>query len=287
MLLRGVVLCVCFAIVYCSEGFNEEPFEEESETGHVAGHAERPSKLNGFQDSSLTNVLVRTRRARRTRAKYDYNLKKIRIREAGDRNAICLDGSEAVFYLSRNHDSKNWVVQLQAGGSCDNFQSCQERVKGPYGSSQSYDQYMKGVFVVSDDPRENPTFASWNKVYVPYCSGDVFVGRKRKYNHPYGMHMLGHFIVKAVFQQLMEDFKINNSDTKILFGGASAGGLGMLANIDFIQELVHPAKMKGFNDGGWFTLYPNFDEKLTQGSPYFFDQVLAKSVSICSYMHMD
>ena len=31
------------------------------------------------------------------------------------------------------------------------------------------------------------------------------------------MHMLGHFIVKAVFQQLMEDYKINNSDTKVGF----------------------------------------------------------------------
>ena len=96
MLLPRAVLCVCFATVYCSEGFNEELFEEESETGHVGSHAGRPSKLNGFQDSS-TNVLLRTRRARRTRAKYDYNLKKMRIREAEDRNAICL--GEFIMYL--------------------------------------------------------------------------------------------------------------------------------------------------------------------------------------------
>lgn len=30
---------------------------------------------------------------------------------------------------------------------------------------------------------------------------------------------------------------------QILFGGASSGGLGMLANIDFIQELVKPAEV--------------------------------------------
>ena len=48
-----------------------------------------------------------------------------------------------------------------------------------------------------------------------FCSGDVFVGRRKKHRHPYGMHMLGHYIVKAVFQQLMKDYKINNSKTKV------------------------------------------------------------------------
>ena len=92
---------------------------------------------------------------------------------------------------------------------------------------------------------------------------------------------------------------------QILFGGASSGGLGMLANIDFIQKLVKPAEVKraclqtlhmylhhmqsgsihfvalaiffyvafqirGYNDGGWFTLYPNFGETSDAGPPYFF-----------------
>jgi len=113
-------------------------------------------------------------------------------------------------------------------------------------------------------------FSSWNKVFVPYCSGDVFVGRKGKNTNPHNMNMFGHFIVKAVFLQLIEDYKIDSSDTKILFGGASSGGLGMLANIDFIQELVKPAQIRGYNDGGWFTLYPNFGETANAGPPFFF-----------------
>lgn len=94
MLLRGVLVTVCFSIVYCSEGFNEGVFQEESEISRVANRVGRPSKLNGFLDSSA-NVLVRRRRARRTRAKYDFNLNKIRIREAQSRNATCL----GKFYL--------------------------------------------------------------------------------------------------------------------------------------------------------------------------------------------
>jgi hypothetical protein len=79
------------------------------------------------------------------------------------------DGSIAVFYLSHNPSSKNWIIQLQAGGSCGSHKACHERAKGLYGSSKEYDLYMTGTFLSSDDPNQNPTFASWNKVYVPYC----------------------------------------------------------------------------------------------------------------------
>lgn len=79
------------------------------------------------------------------------------------------DGSEALFYLSRNPDSKHWVVQLQAGGSCGTYDSCLDRSKGPFGSSKNYSDFLTGTFVASDDPAENPMFSSWNKVFVPYC----------------------------------------------------------------------------------------------------------------------
>ena len=48
-----------------------------------------------------------------------------------------------------------------------------------------------------------------------FFSGDVFVGRKGKSTNPHGMNMFGHFIVKAVFLQLIEDYKIASPDTKV------------------------------------------------------------------------
>ena len=80
-----------------------------------------------------------------------------------------VDGSEAVFYLSRNRDSRHWVVQLQAGGSCRTYNSCLLRSKGSFGSSTSYADVLTGTFLASDDPHDNPMFSQWNKVYVPYC----------------------------------------------------------------------------------------------------------------------
>ena len=33
--------------------------------------------------------------------------------------------------------------------------------------------------------------------------------------HPYGVQMLGHFIIKAIMQQLIEDYKINTKGTSV------------------------------------------------------------------------
>ena len=74
-----------------------------------------------------------------------------------------------MFYLSHNPDSKHWVVQLQAGGSCGTYDSCLDRSRGSFGSSRNYSDFMTGTFIASDDPGENPMFSLWNKVFVPYC----------------------------------------------------------------------------------------------------------------------
>ena len=46
-------------------------------------------------------------------------------------------------------------------------------------------------------------------------SGDVFVGRKSKENHPFNMPMLGHYIVVAVVKQLIHDYRINRKGVKV------------------------------------------------------------------------
>ena len=50
----------------------------------------------------------------------------------------------------------------------------------------------------------------------------------------------------------------------------------MLANIDHVRKITVPAQVRGYNDGGWFTLYPNYGESYSaglpsQGLPKFFD----------------
>ena len=46
-------------------------------------------------------------------------------------------------------------------------------------------------------------------------SGDVFVGRMLKKNHPYRLPMLGHYIFTAVIEDLVRLYKINGKKTKV------------------------------------------------------------------------
>ncbi|XP_066922282.1 uncharacterized protein [Clytia hemisphaerica] len=198
------------------------------------------------------------------------NLSLKRIHKARRRNATCMDGSDARYYLSRQWESNNWVIHLQGGGSCITYDECRSRSEGPLGSSLPLDAHITGEWTLSNDPKINPTFHKWNKVLIPYCSGDVFVGRMLKKNHPYRLPMLGHYIFSAVIEDLVRLYKINKKKTKILFGGTSAGGVGVLANADYLQEMTKPAKVRAYNDGGWFTLFRSFGEKHNTNLPQFF-----------------
>ena len=80
-----------------------------------------------------------------------------------------IDGSNAAFYISRNRKSRHWVIRLQAGGSCVMYSECYDRQKTAFGSSKPLQDYITGTFLTSDDPKINPTFHKWNKVFIPYC----------------------------------------------------------------------------------------------------------------------
>jgi len=187
-----------------------------------------------------------------------------------------MDGSDGKYYLSRRPHSIDWVIHLQGGGSCISELECRERAKGPLGSSLLLSDSITGEYTLSDDPNINPTFHRWNKVVIPYCSGDVFVGRALKHQHPFRIPQLGHYIITTVIEDLIRHYKLNTKYAEILFGGTSAGGVGVIANIDHVQKLASPARVRGYNDGGWFTLYPNYEERYSQsmssnGLPQFFN----------------
>lgn len=44
-----------------------------------------------------------------------------------DPEAVCNDGSLAVYYIKKNSQSKNWLIYLEAGGQCYDEDSCVKR----------------------------------------------------------------------------------------------------------------------------------------------------------------
>ena len=101
------------------------------------------------------------------------------------------------------HASRRW---LEGGGICFNLTDCAQRAKGRLGSSSSYNASIdapKGM--LSSDPAANPDLHTWNRVFVPYCSGDVWMGTKRAAVNPFPQegawrgYFHGHFILEDMY----------------------------------------------------------------------------------------
>lgn len=79
----------------------------------------------------------------------------------------------------------------------------------------------------------NP-FASWNRVFLRYCSGDTWTGQGAGPNR-YGTLFAGHQLIDAVVEHLARGGLLANASDVVL-SGASAGGIGTFSNCDWFAE---------------------------------------------------
>lgn len=102
---------------------------------------------------------------------------------------------------------------------------------------------------------ENPFWWNANHVFIPYCTSDSWSGSK-----PYSRSEMFSFMGSALVQQVVQDLLtlgLENS-TDLLLTGSSAGGTGVMLNLDPVREFLHEKKrlkhiaVKGVTDSGWF-----------------------------------
>lgn len=102
---------------------------------------------------------------------------------------------------------------------------------------------------------ENPFWWNTNHVFIPYCTSDIWSGTKQA--SPQDMFS---FMGSLVIQQVIKDLiplGLENS-TDLLLTGSSAGGTGVMLNLDFVKELLHEElnlkqiNIRGVTDSGWF-----------------------------------
>ena len=77
----------------------------------------------------------------------------------------------------------------------------------------------------------NP-FRSWNHIFVPYGSGDVYIGTQREKNEM-GLYMAGHLTLEAIVSDLVNKTLLGKAHS-VLLSGASAGGIGTFQNADWL-----------------------------------------------------
>ncbi|MBI2378838.1 MAG: hypothetical protein HYV07_32890 [Deltaproteobacteria bacterium] len=168
--------------------------------------------------------------------------------------AVCANGSPYKFFVNFSRRSSNVIVYFEGGGACWDYASCtgtgartaanRDGIDDDYANkNRRANDTEVGVDLVYPLLNPNPVvspMADWNKVFIPYCTGDVYSGNTTvTYRDPEGVgadlefHHVGHTNVLAVIQELSEMF---THIPKLFVGGCSAGGAGALTNYYFIRN---------------------------------------------------
>eukprot|EP01043_Picozoa_sp_COSAG02_P068986 COSAG02_NODE_11651_length_1681_cov_1.311631_2_plen_371_part_00 len=145
--------------------------------------------------------------------------------------ARCLDGSPSGYYYRAGSQQDSFVIMLAGGGLCTSAADCKKRSTGPLGTSTKWASNITGsnVFGTVDNP-----FGDWNHVFVPYGSGDTYIGTQRESNS-IGLFFAGHNTLEAVVSDLQNRSRFNAA-RRVLLSGRSAGGIGVFQNADWLGE---------------------------------------------------
>ncbi len=191
--------------------------------------------------------------------------------------AVCSDGSQYAFYVEFSETSDNVIVFFMGGGGCWDYDSCvsggARGAANPNGLPDDYANnhaQIAGLQInvnqiyplMNDDPTVSP-MADWNKVFVPYCTGDVYSGSvTNTYEDPDGVEPpkvfahQGHTNVLKMTEMLNEMF---DTVPKMFVGGCSAGGVGALVNYYYLRTGIDGVQT-GYllDDSG--PIYPSIED---------------------------
>ena len=151
-----------------------------------------------------------------------------------------MDGSHGGYYINTNPaGSKLWIIEFQSGGECVNPKSCGTRTAASYrGSTRVMPHVLLFDGLQSTNSYRNPRFGEANMVLIPYCSGDLFSGRKTEpVEELEGRFFGGAYILDAVFQELLDTYALKEAH-EILVAGRSAGAMGVFLNLDRVAGMI-------------------------------------------------
>ena len=187
----------------------------------------------------------------------------------------CLDGSPFGYYLREQHNGKNGhnvLFFLEGGGLCKTPKDCKNRKNGEHGSSKYWpDTFIPGKGgvkdILSDDPEINPYFYDFNHVYLKYCSGDTWTGSRTSFDEN-DLWFSGHKNLEAAIDHMNKTQHLGWASHALLVG-SSAGGIGVLNNVDFFREkwlnqstIFKAAPVGGFYFPGDVYLYPEWQHDI-------------------------
>ena len=184
---------------------------------------------------------------------YQWNKVQLETEDGGD--YVCGNGSAYKFFVNPSLTSKNWLIYFEGGGACWDYPSCsgQSGIRGAANPNGIPDDYMKGFsipaimspFIFRAHPWERVDTQNWNIIFVPYCTGDIFIGNNAmvyenpddpddplNWRHNGFKNTMGilEWMKKGSFKKHFEEIP------KLMVTGCSAGGAGSILNYHFIRK---------------------------------------------------
>ncbi len=157
------------------------------------------------------------------------------------------------------------LIALEGGGVCLFENDCRDRLENAPDLFEALSDDADETGIMSNDPEVSP-FANWTKVFLPYCTQDVFIGggvpqvfddnepafTVERYGAPNTRAALRY--VRDVLWGLLDegDQEGYRSDRlTVLFGGFSAGSFGALYNYHYVLDDLQWAHTAAFPDAGF------------------------------------
>ena len=175
----------------------------------------------------------------------------------------CADGSEFAFW-ERRADPTKVVLYLEGGGSCYDATTC--AFTGTGGENDYYDFNLStenpalGSGIFDFDRADNP-FADYSMLYVPLCTGDVYLGdATREYSPELTVEHNGFVNGTAALEYLADHYP---DATQVVVVGKTAGSVAAPIYGGLVADLLPDAQVTVFGaQSGHFPDDPDFNAEI-------------------------
>lgn len=174
---------------------------------------------------------------------------KYELDNAAEFEAYCNNGEEYVYIMKPPASGvDDWVMYLKGGGACANDATCTERWQNQQHRMKPVQGWPGNLYsgIMRGNASKNPHFYKWGKIYMHYCSSDLWYGDKDGPGIGQNGWFKGKNIVAAVIDEL-KNHPAFDPDTFILAGG-SAGARGVIQNLDSVAAALPGVTVLGVMD---------------------------------------
>eukprot|EP01084_Bolivina_argentea_P009109 17049_1 len=195
----------------------------------------------------------------------DVNTVAVRYNVSTKNNALCLDGTNGVFYFRPGFGEgiTKYQLFLEGGGGCSTIDACNSRSETYKGSTINDTKYAwySSEFLMSNQ-QYNPLTYNWNTVFLRYCDGASFSGNNNSQtvvnNGTKQLYFRGFHILTNSLQQIWNDLGLNVA-TDVILSGCSAGGEGTYYHADYVRDNFVPsnASFMAIPESGFFLASAN------------------------------